>query len=257
MPDETFAQFRTEGQPAFPVADTEKDPSAGSQPDVKPETDEAPSPEGDPSKGNTPAKPETDIPFHEHPRWKEREESWNKRFNEQETRHQDDLRKIREEFGAKREANAEKTEIPSWFGGTQEQWDQFRAHEDQKLKDAEERAIQRIKGEKEQMSKLEQEATDFFRSELAAIEADKDLNPDGAKIDPNKLLKIAVDNDLVDSKSRWNYRAAFRIYKAQSPAPVDTKRRKELAGATTSEAKAETTPKPFKTSNDFKVKRPW
>jgi len=254
MPDDTFASFRTEGQPAFPVADAEKDNSEGSQPEAKPETETPQSTEGD---DNTPAKPDTELPFHEHPRWKEREESWNKRFNEQESRHQDDLKKIREEFGEKRQANADNTEIPSWFGGSQEQWNQFRAHEDQKLKDAEERAVQRVKGEKEQMSKLEQEATEYFRSELTAIESDKELNPSAAKIDPNKLLKIAVDNDLVDSKGRWNYRAAYRIYKSEMPAPVDTKKRKELAGATTSETKAETTPKPFKTSNDFKVKRPW
>ena len=254
MPDATIAQFRTEGQPAFPVTNEEKDNSSGSQPDEKPEVDTTQSTEGG---ENTPVVPEKDIPFHEHPRWKERDEDWKRRFNEQEARHQEDMKKLREEFSQKREANAENTEIPPWFGGTQEQWDQFRAYEDKRLKDAQDRAIAQLKGEQEQMSKLEREATEFFRSEVAAIESDKELNPDGAKIDTNRLLKIAVDNELIDLKGRWNYRAAYRIYRATAPAPVDTKKRKELAGATTSETKAETPAKPYKTSNDFKFKRPW
>ena len=190
MPEADFAQFRTEGSPAFPVPNTETDNSTDPQSDEKPEIVTPQSTEGG---DNTQPKPEPELPFHEHPRWKEREDGWNKRFNDQETRHQEDLKKIREEFSDKRQANAENTEIPSWFGGTKEQWEQFRAHEDQKLQDAEERAVKRVKGEQEQMSKLEKEATDFFRSELSAIESDKELNPSGGKIDPNKLLKIASD----------------------------------------------------------------
>ncbi len=203
---------------------------------------------------------EKDGGFLDHPRWKEREEDWKKRFNDQETRHQADLQAIREEFGTARKDNAKETKIPSWFGGTQEQWDAYRTDRDQEIKAAEERAIERVKGEKSAEEKAIKEATDFMQAEIAAIESDKELNPDGSKVDPNKLLKIVLDNELVDSKGRWNYRAGFKIMKANGGTTTQntTGDRKKIAGATTSESKAESKPQAFKTGADFKGgKRPW
>lgn len=203
---------------------------------------------------------EEDGGFLDHPRWKQREEDWKKRFNDQESRHQTDLKAIREEFGTARKDNAGETKIPSWFGGDQEQWDAYRTDRDTEIKAAEERAIERIKGEKTAEDKAVKDATDFMQSEISAIESDKDLNPDGSKVDPNKLLKFVLDNDLVDSKGRWNYRAGFRIMKANggTGASNNTGDRKKIAGATTSESKAESKPQAFKTSADFKGnKRPW
>lgn len=201
-----------------------------------------------------------DAGFLDHPRWKEREEDWKKRFNDQETRHQTDIKAIREEFGGKREANAEQTKIPSWFGGTQEQWDAYRADRDTEIKAAEERAIERIKGEKSSEEKAVKEATDYMQNQISEIESDKELNPDGSKVDPNKLLKFVLDNDLVDSKGRWNYRAGFRLMKANGGTTTQNNNgdRKKIAGATTSESKSESKPPAFKTSADFKgSKRPW
>ena len=102
------------------------------------------------------------------------------------------------------------------------------------------------------------EATTYMQSELAAIESDTTLNPNGDKVDPNKLLKFTLDNDLVDSKGRWNYRAAFRLMNAgKTETKTVNKDRKDIAGATTSEGKAETKASPVKTSADFKKDRPW
>lgn len=210
--------------------------------------------------GDKGTKKDEDGGFLDHPRWKEREEDWKKRFNDQETRHQADLKAIRDEFGAARKDNAGETKIPSWFGGTQEQWDAYRADRDTEIKAAEERAVERVKGEKTAEDKAVKEATDYMQSEISAIESDKELNPDGSKVDPNKLLKFVLDNDLVDSKGRWNYRAGFRIMKANggTGAQNNTGDRKKIAGATTSESKAESKPQAFKTSADFKGnKRPW
>ncbi len=201
-----------------------------------------------------------DAGFLNHPRWKEREDDWKKRFNDQEERHQNDIKSIREEFGGARKENAEATKIPSWFGGTQEQWDAYRSDRDAEIKQAEERAIERIKGEKSTEEKAVKEATDYMQTEIAAIESDKELNPDGAKVDPNKLLKFVLDNDLVDSKGRWNYKAGFRMMKANGASSSQTtnKDRKGFASATTSESKAESTPKPYMTGADFKGgNRPW
>lgn len=249
------AEFNREGDPAFPI-DTENEDSTES-PAENNDTDETPSPEGD---DTTQDDPDKDKPFHEHPRWKEREDEWTKRFNDQESRHQDDVKKLREEFGGARKDNAEQTKIPNWFGGTQEQWDAYREDRDVELKAAEERAIGRLKSEKTQEDTRVQEATEYMKSEVSAIESDKTLNPDGSKIDVNKLLKTVIDNDLIDSKGRWNYKAGFRLMNA-SKAKVDTTtttpEKKKLAAATTSENKPEAKPQTFKTTADFKKNRPW
>lgn len=223
--------------------------------------------EGQSSEGqqdaNTQDDPDKDKPFHEHPRWKQRETEWETRFNEQERRHQDDMKSLRDEFSGQRKANAEQTQIPSWFGGTQEQWDAYRADRDAEITSAEERAVKRIEQQKETQSKAVKEATDYMKSELATIEKDKTLNPTGTKIDPKKLLQAVLDNDLVDSQGRWNYRAGFRLLQQQGGAGTQgtkpkTGDKKIIAGATTTtENRAETQTPKYKTSADFKKNRPW
>jgi hypothetical protein len=253
MTDAT-ATFPHEGQPAF-RPDTEDQTPADSQSDNN-ETDEAPDAGGakDNNQQNGDGKP-----FDEHPRWKQREDEWKNRFNDQEKRHTDEIDKLRQEFTGKREENANQVKIPGWFGGDQTQWDEYRAHEDTRLKEAEERAYQRLQNEKSSEDKRVKEANDYMQSEMSAIESDKELNPTGAKIDPNKLLKFVLDNDIVDSKGRWNYRAAYKMMQGKSSDDIkkNNKDRKAMAGATTSDNKAEDKQSAFKTSADFKKNRPW
>ena len=257
MSEETKTEFRTEGEKAFPT-DKENDNSSSSSEGEENKGNQTGSSTGDDKGDNEDKGTKEDGGFLNHPRWKEREEDWKNRFNEQEERHQADLKAIREEFGQARKNNAEQTEIPSWFGGNQDQWDAYVKHEDMKIKQAEERAIERIKGEKTAEDKAVKEATDYMQSEISKIESDKELNPDGNKIEPNKLLKFVLDNDLVDSKGRWNYRAGFRMMKANSTTTPNNGDRKKIAGATTSESKAESKPQAFKTGADFKGnRRPW
>lgn len=259
MTEETKTEFRTEGDKAFPVENKENaNSSSSSEKKTNGEADS--STDTQKKDGNKNTNTDDDAGFLDHPRWKEREEDWKKRFNEQETRHQTDLQKIREEFGTARKENAGQTKIPSWFGGDQEQWDAYRVDRDAELKRAQKEAIESVKGEQTAKEKAIQDATDFMQTEVSAIESDKELNPDGTKVDPNKLLKFVLDNDLVDSKGRWNYRAGFRIMKANGGTGAQSNMgdRKKIAGATTSESKSESKPKDFKTSADFKGgNRPW
>ena len=202
-------------------------------------------------------------PFHEHPRWKQREEEWDERFNKQEERHQEDMRKLREEFSKsseKKDEELKSEEAPSWFGGTPEQWKEFRDWNKQQIESVEKGALSKIDEAKSAEAKAVKEATDYFQAELKAIQGDKTLNPSGKKVDPNKLLKLVMDNELIDSKGRWNYRAGMKIMNADNPTkpsvPNNTQKKK-IASATTSESKGETKPKAFKTSKDFKNNTPW
>ncbi|KKW00452.1 MAG: hypothetical protein UY34_C0028G0013 [Parcubacteria group bacterium GW2011_GWA2_48_9] len=254
MTEENMVDVEQEGQinlkPESENDDSEDSPTETNETDDAGASDQPDKKEDDPDK---------DKPFHEHPRWKQRETEWESRFNEQETRHQEDLKGIREEFGKARKDNSEQVKIPSWFGGTQEQWDAYRDDRDKELKSAEDRAYDRLKQEGSASDKAVKEATDYMQSEITFLESDKTLNPEGKKVDPNKLLKIVMDNDLVDSKGRWNYRAGFRMMKSSPAAPTAPKpgERKVIAGATNSESKGESKPAPYKTSADFKKNRPW
>ena len=266
MTDDTMVNVPNEGQSPF-APETEDDTSADS-PAENNEEDETQSPDGDDENSQDDGEdagdgkdtdPDKDVQFHEHPRWKQREEEWQERFNKQETRHQDDIKAVREEFAAARKENAENTEIPDWFGGTQDQWNSFRQWQDGHINAAEERALKRVSETNNAESQAVKEATDFMRTEISHIEGDKTINPEGKKVDPNKLLKFTMDNDLVDSKGRWNYRAAWRLMQGQpAAAPIKPKTDKKIiAGATASDNRGEAKPKAFKTTDDFKASRPW
>lgn len=249
-----MAEFHREGENPF-NADNEKDNSNDS-PTEETKDEKDPAPEGD-SK-NTPE--EKEPRFNEHPRWKEREQEWTERFNQQEVRHREDIQKLREEFGGTRKENAEQTKIPAWFGGNQAAWDAYRADRDAELQAAEQRAFDRISAASTQQEKAVAEATAYMTSEIASIEQDPALNPTGEKIDAEALLKVVLENDLIDTKGRWNYRAGYRLMRA-SAAPAAPRKvpqgNKELAAALGTDNKGESQPKPFKTSADFKKNKPW
>lgn len=266
MTDITAAAFQRDGDPAFATESTEEETSADSQSENDNQEGDTHSSDGENSQSDD------KTPFHEHPRWKQREEEWNTRFNEQETRHQTELTtaitSIREEFKGARENNAQQTKIPAWFGGTQEQWDAYRADRDAELAQAEERATERAKkdlgSEKDIQEKAVKEATDFLRSEITAIEADKTLNPTGAKIDAEKLFKTVFDNQLVDTQGRWNYRAGFRLMQGSTtvltPKPKpNTAEKKEIAAASSGDTRGGDGNKDsaIATSETFKKSRPW
>lgn len=247
--------FRKEGEPAFPVEEKETSlPADGEHTEVVPD----PAPAGE---DNKPA--DTQLPFDRDPKVQDYiSRQTDKKVKEA-------VEEIRKEFAGQRQDNADQEKIPSWFGGNQQQWNDYRADLDARLQKAEERAITRITEQStkktEAESKAVEEATEYMRSELAAITADKALNPSGKPFDQSRseaLLKIVLENELVDTKGRWNYRAGMRILNGQQkPAPIvdKNKDKKALAGATVehSSASGDEKPKTYKTSEDFKKKRPW
>lgn len=267
---ENMTQFKTEGQPAFPVENGENDNSSSSSEGKETNTDQNQSQEGDQNSGaDNKDGGEGDKGFADHPRWIERETQWKDRFNQQEKRHADEIENLRKEIESIKGGNkpatqnndSAPTEVPSWFGGDDKQWKEFVAWNQNLLKGVSESAIKSI----DERSTAEQakidEATKFFTDEVARIESDKTINPTGDKIDQNKLLKFVMDNDLVDSKGRWNYKAGFLLMKAQGTgkktAVLDEK--KKIAGASASDKRSDPGPSEVTSSEDFKKPgaRPW
>lgn len=277
-----MTDFPREGRPAFPVEEKGTDKPDESLPS-KTDTTQTPAPGGeqigadkkDAGADDGKGADEKDRGFADDPRWQQREGDWKQRFNDQEKRHVDELAKLRSDFDAKISgittakvdvpAVDAPTEVPAWFNGDADQWKSFETwNRGLVAKEAQALIDNREKGatEKQQAeTKAVKDATDYFNTEAAAIEADKTLNPKGEKVDRNKLLKTALDNDLVDSKGRWNYRTAFKLMQGATVAAPATnnKDRKDLAGATVSGGKPDAKPSNVTTSDDFAKSggRPW
>jgi len=274
MPEEIQTQFKAEGEPAFPAENKENDNSADSS-TVEKETnaDQTQSQEGEQNSGEEnkddgAGKDNLDN----HPRWKQRESDWDKRFNDQEKRHVDEIAKLREDFDKRFGKGAENAteditpvEVPAWFGGDENQWKEFCKYNktliDQAKADAKSEAISEIQTKGAEEQKRIDDATTYFTDQVKVMEADKIINPKGEKIDRNKLLKFVLDNDLVDSKGQWNYRAGYLLMKAgvtQVNADA-TNEKKKIASASTSDKHSETKVPTFMTSDDFKKPgaRPW
>ena len=258
-----MTQFKTEGTPIFPVENKEETSTDSST--ESDNTDQTGSSTQD--KKEVADKTGGADNFADHPRWKEREEDWKKRYNEQEERHTAELAKFREDIDARFRTKPPDApvEVPSWFGGDENSWKEFQIWNQTHISKAKEEARTEALKEIETKSAMEQkaiaDATSYFQEQVAVIESDKAINPEGVKVDRNKLLKFVLDNELVDTKGRWNYRAAFQMMKSgiTSTKADATNERKQIAGATTSENRAETKPPAYMTSTDFNKPgaRPW
>lgn len=280
MAEETQTNFKTEGELAFPVVEKETDNSSdpSSVKEKETNTDSTQSQDGDQKSGEE-NKESGDNPegknnekkkgLADHPRWKKREANWKKRYNDQEERHTNDIFKLREEFDGKIAGAGQSNQsrdntlvkVPDWFGGDEKQWEAFQDWNKGLLKESQEGALKTIASQEEGNQKKIDEATKYFTDQVEELETDAEINPSGNKIDRNKLLKFVLDNDLVDSQGRWNYRAALIMMKTgvKSIKAKNTDDRKKLASMTNSENRAESKPSTIKTSEDFAKPgaRPW
>lgn len=263
MNEPTTMTFPTEGAPAFPVTDTgtEQPAASSAEETVTEQTPSSPEDNG----GTETEDAGGERGFADHPRWKERESDWQERFNTQETRHADEIARLRTEFDGKISGIVPKSqapvEVPAWFGGDENQWSEFQQWNDQLAEKVVERATEKVTSKTEAESKRIAEATEFLNSEITAIESDKNLNPAGERIDRNRLLKTVQDYQLVDTEGRWNYKAGYAIMRSQAvvPAVTATRERKAIASATTSESRPEPKKQDFMTGEDFRKPgaRPW
>lgn len=180
-----------------------------------------------------------EVPFNEHPRWKELLEKDKQRDAELA-----ELRSFKEQaeplisrFQPKEDVN-----IPSWFGGDEDSWEEFSGYLNSLKGEAKAEAIREIKAEQENQNLRVKEANDWFESNVAEIEAK------GEKVDRNMLLKTAMDFELVDTQGRWNYKAAAEILKRGNTdaTAANLEAKKKAASATVSENSAESSATTYK-----------
>lgn len=231
-----------------------------SQPENKP-ADGTPPPAG----GGTPGEPKP-IPFNEDPKVQDY-------INRQmETRE----RALREEFDQRfnefSDANRPPaatppagvpTEAQTWFAGDESQWKAFDHYLQQRDERVSQAAFERFQQDQQTKERAVSDANAWIQESVQSIEKDegRSLTPD----ERTALFQTCLDNELIDTKSRWNYKAGWRILKGQpsSNPPANNQPlqdRKTLADATTTPDKGkESSGQVVRTSEDFRnpENRPW
>ena len=271
-----MTMFKAEGRPAFPVENKENDNSAdpsSEKTNIKQTDTSNQDKEKDVKKETEEGKNADDKKtLADHPRWKEREEDWKNRYNDQEKRHvdertkqervhADELAKMRKEFDEKlepliKEKKEVSEEIPNWFNGDEDQWKEFQTRDKKLKEEARDEAIKEIESKSSSRKKAIDEATEFFNAQVKEIEEEH-----GVTVDRNKLLKIVGDNNLVDTKGKWNYKLGYKLLKVTT-APAkknDNAERKKIADLTAKENHPETKETTIRSSKYFQDpnNRPW
>lgn len=249
MPDEILTDFKREGEPAFPV-ETAENPAPESSPENN-QPNVTPSSEGEPAatppgQDGSNTQTEDKTPFDEHPRWKALLEKDKQRDAELA-----ELRAFREQASPilDKFSPKEETNIPIWFGGDEAQWKAYLADQARIVEEAQAKAVAAIESKTQAEQERIQAANVWFESSVSEIEST------GAKVDRNKLLKFVMDNQLIDTEGRWNYKKGYEFMTALERAkqePSNLSDRKNLAAATTSESKAEDKPTDVQTSASLK-----
>jgi len=192
------------------------------------------------------------VPFHEHPRWKERETSWEKKMKSQRDEFSKELNDLKASF---QKPEATEVPMPDWWGGDEAQWEQYQNDQSKIVKQAEENAIERMKSERDKQESAITEAREHMESELNTLESEY------GSFDKNKLLKIVEDKQLLDVDGNWNYRLAHEFLQLEEKVTknekkVDKTDRKKMADPSKANGKTDS-PNTFKTADDFKNRRPW
>ena len=246
---EELANAPQEGQETDLLSTETETPASPPEAETKEEVEETPSSEGS-------EQTEKRKPLHEDPVVQDYlNRQIDKRAKELEEKHQTELQKIRDELAPKTKETPESNDdVPDWFGGDDTAWSKFQAYLGTMTRKAKQEAIQELQESKSTEARLMQEATEYMNTEVANIENDKEMNPDGVKIDINRLGVIVDKFHLVDPKtSKWNWRGAWEIYKMQLPKAkeIDLSERKKLAATSSSNRAEEKTPVIF-SSKDFR-----
>lgn len=220
-----------------------------------------------------------DLPFHEHPRWKQREQEWTDRLEKQKTEFDEKIATAVASALASSKPQSPKEDqldaiaegkIPAWFGGGKDtpeirsMWKEYVAEQKRIITDAEkraeDRAFERMNQGKTAEERAVADANAWFENSVTKIEAEG-----GKRVDRNELLKYVLDNQIIDhATKRWDYAKGYRWMMAEKASGQGGNRqtRAEIAGATMSgsgKGGEKGGGSSITTSDDFKdpQKRPW
>jgi len=192
--------------------------------------------------------PEKQVPFHEHPRWKEREKEL------------EELRAFREEASSKlaeidsRQNEDNEVQIPRWFstlyGENSEAWEAYQEHSQEEREQLKRETIESMRQEQVQAVQEEQKWVDWVEDGVARLQAE------GKTFDKNELLKAVIDYGFTDETGNYDFGKAYNFLEAtkgnrQNP---QTEAKKRVADISSSGRSGESSKKDFMTQKDLRHK---
>ncbi len=249
MENNFLADVQLEGRDTFENT-VEKDTPSESLTEKEPKESEV---KEEPKEGDS--TPEKDIPFHQHPRWIERENELKelRQRDEERSREMAELKSFKEELYKSNDS----IEVPEWFGGgvnTPENkiaWQKYLAHEEQKAIEIEQRLI-----EKQEQQKIQQETETKYWSKWVDEGIDKLIKEDNFNpSERNELIKTMLKYRPTDEEGNFDFKAGLEIYRTMNKEnPAHSNARKQLADETTKSSRGDKKEKDYKTSNDLRGK---
>ena len=173
---------------------------------------------------------------------------------ELETKHQEELVKLRQEFDAKIPKQENKN-IPEWFkelyGENEVAWQKYSEHSqaehEQMKKD--------ILAEQEAVREKAQKEETYWNNWVE--EGIKGLQTVGLEFDRNALIKTMLENpkEVTNALGNFDFNLGYKFYREKNPVqPVNSEARKKLADTTTKSSPTEKSSKDFMTSNELRGK---
>lgn len=228
MPKETETEFNRETEQGFDSVlgetseqeQTEKETSEESSSETNQESAEESSTSED-SGSSEESKQDDNVPFHQHPRWKE---VYNK------AKKVDELEAKLAELSATKTTAQQETQTtsakPKWFtdvygADNEAAWADYKQSQDALLSQAEARAVERIKAEQRAESESVTKANEYIKQSVEA------LREEGHQFDENKLMKVMSEYRPVDaSGTMWDFKRGLEIYNLLEKKPsADAKKR--------------------------------
>ena len=241
--------------------ETEKTPTA-SPAETKTKTEEPASPQAGENK-NT--EDDNNIPFHKHPRWKERE----RQFNETKKQYEDRLAQMEAKLtelgnssSAKKTSAVDTSAIPQWFvelyGDNPLAWQKYEQAQEMQYAQWRDRLVK----ETEQLDQKEQaqlkEANKFVEDSISKLEEQYDIDlsyQDGKNSLRNEFLNFmlerrpSTEDGTYDFINGWKW---FSETRTKEPVDETTAAKKNVAAKTVPSKKAEAASKEFATPNDLR-----
>jgi len=185
------------------------------------------------------------VPFHKHPRWKEREDDWNKRLEEQERKFHKEIDEVKDE--TKKISTPEKT-VPNWFsqlyGDDQDVYREYQqAHQQERDELKEDIRKEMNENKKKEIEDVEK-AEDWIDSEIETIGADNniDLSKQGGKNDlRNEFVSFMQDKKIFNEQGNLDFKTGWQFFNQEKDGAKKEKddARKKIADNTGSDNRGE------------------
>lgn len=241
--NEALADVKIEGQDAFGSLGEETpsdSPAEKEQEKVKPV-------EGD----NTQA--EKEVPFHQNPRWIERENELKTLREKSEIYEKElaDLKKFKEQSSQ----NKSDTKVPEWFstlyGDNAEAWEKYSEHSKKEREEMKREIFEEQQRQVVQAQEQEKYWNNWVENEMVKLESK------GYKFDRGELSQVMLKTRPTDGNGNLDFEAGYETYVARKGPAVNTQQsqaRKQVADSVTRSSRGEPAPKDYMTSSELRNK---